>query len=147
MKITIRQGDIADFPAIFSLMQEFSIFQQTPEKLLTSPEQMLADQHLFHCFVAQTDAMEIIGFASYFFAYYSWSGKALYLDDLYVKAAFRRSKTGTALFKAVVHFAKQENCKKVRWLVSGWNDKAITFYEKVGAKIDRTDVICDLILL
>jgi len=147
MNISIREGNSQDFEAVFFLIKEFSIFQKTPEKVLTSPEQMLADQHLFQCFVAQTDANEIIGFASYFFAYYSWSGKALYLDDLYVKAAFRGSKTGTALLEAVIHLAKKENCKRIRWLVAGWNDTAIAFYEKMGAKIDRTDIICELELI
>ena len=147
MIITIREGGRADFPAVFSLIQEFSIFQKTPEKVLISPEQMLTDQHLFTYFVAQTEANEIIGFASYFFAYYSWSGKALYLDDLYVTAAFRGNHTGTRLLEAIIDLPKKENCKKLRWQVSGWNDEAIAFYEKMGAKIDRTEINCDLTLL
>ncbi len=105
---------------------------------------MFADQHLFQCFVAQTDTGDIIGFASYFFAYYSWSGKALYLDDLYVTEVYRGSGAGTKLLEAVIYLAKQENCKRMRWLVSDWNNKAITFYKKMGAKIDRTDIICEL---
>ncbi len=144
MNIIIRQGKPEDFPAIFLLIQEFAVFQKTPEKLLTSLEQMLADQHLFQCFVAQTDVNKIIGFASYFFAYYSWSGKALYIDDLYVQEAYRANNTGTGLLEAVIDLAKKENCKKLRWQVSGWNDEAIAFYQKMGANIDRTEINCDL---
>jgi hypothetical protein len=46
----------------------------------------------------------------------------------------------------VINLAKQEQCKKVRWQVSGWNSNAIAFYKKMGANIDSTEINCDLVL-
>ncbi len=135
-----------DFPVIFSLIKEFSIFQKTPEKVTATLSQMIKDEKIFQCLVAENDEKEIIGFATFFFTYYSWSGKGLYLDDLYVKDAYRKRASGRKLLDAIINIAKEEGCKKVRWQVSGWNKNAIDFYKKMGAVVDGTDINCDLLI-
>jgi diamine N-acetyltransferase len=146
MNVTIRKAREQDFPVILSLIKEFSVFQKTPGKVTITLEQMIKEKNLFQCLIAETDDNEIAGFASYFFTYYSWTGKGLYLDDLYIKDAFRKQSIGKKLLDAVIRLAKDEQCKKVRWLVSGWNKNAIEFYKKMGAVVDDTDLICDLSL-
>ncbi len=144
MNINIRKANREDFSSILSLNREFSIFQKTPEKVSITLEQMKNDANLFRCFVAENDANEIIGFASFYFAYYSWVGKGLYLDDLYVTENYRKHKIGSRLLNTVIDFAKKEKCKKLRWLVSKWNTDAIEFYKKMGAIIEETEITCDL---
>jgi diamine N-acetyltransferase len=146
MSITIRKGHPQDFTAILSLINEFATFQKTPEKVTVTTAQMLADENLFQCFVAATEDGDIIGFASFFAAYYSWTGKAIYLDDLYIQTAFRKKGIGKMLLDAVVQLAKEQQCKKVRWQVSRWNTEAINFYKQAGALVDETEINCDLIL-
>lgn len=77
MNIIIRKTGPSDFAAIFSLIKEFSIFQKTPEKVTITLEQMLADADIFQGFVAEKDNKDIIGFTTFYFAYYSWSGRGL----------------------------------------------------------------------
>ena len=144
LDIVIRKGTSEDIQSIFSLITEFSIFQKTPKKVTITPEQMLAEKDFFEFFVAENNKNEIVGFASFFFAYYSWSGKALYLDDLYVKENYRNHNIGTKLIDTIISHAKQERCKKVRWQVSNWNTNAINFYKKMGAEIDEVEINCDL---
>ena len=146
MDINIRPANETDFPEIFSLITEFSVFQGTPEKVSITVEQMQENKELFNCLVAETKDKHIVGFASFFFAYYSWSGKALYLDDLYVKETFRNQAIGKMLFDAVLVYAKNNHCNKMRWLVSKWNTNAIGFYKSIGANIDETELTCDLTL-
>ena len=146
MDINIRPANEMDFPEIFSLITEFSVFQGTPEKVSITVDQMQENKELFNCLVAETKDKHIIGFASFFFAYYSWSGKALYLDDLYVKETFRNQAIGKMLFDAVLVYAKNNHCNKMRWLVSKWNTNAIGFYKSIGANIDETELTCDLTL-
>jgi diamine N-acetyltransferase len=45
----------------------------------------------------------------------------------------------------VFEIAKKEKCNRVRWQVSKWNSEAIEFYKKIGAKIDDTEMNCDMI--
>lgn len=146
MKATIRKADSKDFPAILSLINELAVFQNTPEKVTITLEQMQKGAPLFNCFIAETADAEVVGFVSFFAAWYSWTGKAIYLDDLYVKSNFRNCKIGSSLLFTIIDFAKSEHCKKVRWQVSRWNTKAISFYKKAGAHIDDTEINCDLVL-
>lgn len=144
--ITIRKAGEGDFAAILLLIKEFAVFQKTPDKVEITLEEMKANGNLFQCFVAQTGDKKIVGFASFFFAYYSWSGKALYLDDLYVTASFRNQGIGEMFLEEIIALAKNNGCKKVRWQVSRWNDNAINFYKKMTATIDDTEINCDLVL-
>jgi GNAT superfamily N-acetyltransferase len=145
MSVIIRKAGVADFPAIYALLREFSLFQKTPEKMVITLEEMLEDQHLFQGLVAE-EAGAIAGFATFFFSYYSWTGKAIYLDDLYVREDRRGQGTGKQLLDAVIRLAREERCKKVRWLVSKWNAPAIAFYTKMGAVIEDTEMTSDFVL-
>lgn len=145
MNFLIRKATSEDFPAIFKLIKDFSVFQKTPDKLTITLPQMLENKDFFQCLVVENEG-EIIGFASFFWAYYSWSGKALYLDDLYVEQTYRGHQIGTRLMEKLIDLANAEKCHKIRWQVSHWNSEAIEFYKKMGAQIDRTDINCDLYL-
>jgi diamine N-acetyltransferase len=139
----IRSATEKDYGKVFDLIKEFSVFIKTPEKVTITLEQMIKDKNSFGCLVA-CEKNEIIGYAIYFFAYYSWTGKSLYMDDLYVKENFRGQKVGSSLLNKIIEVAKRENCTKVRWQVSCWNKKAIEFYRKHGADIDDIEKNCDL---
>jgi GNAT superfamily N-acetyltransferase len=139
--IVIRESTVNDYEQILELMKAFALFQKTPEKLTVTLEQMVDDKDIFQCFVAE-DNGNIVAFASFFFGYYSWSGKGLYLDDLYVKEKYRQLNIGKNMLNAVIQYAKEHQCKSVRWLVSKWNENAINFYKKIGAVVDDTDMPC-----
>ena len=142
MNFVIRKANESDFEGIISLIKEFSVFQKTPEKVSITLDQLRKDKDIFQCLVAVSEG-EIIGFASFYFTYYSWTGKGLYLDDLYVKQLYRKQSIGKKLLDAIIDLAKKEQCKNVRWLVSEWNDSAINFYKSMGATIDKVDLNCN----
>ncbi|MBN9383204.1 MAG: GNAT family N-acetyltransferase [Chitinophagaceae bacterium] len=135
----IRPFTKEDLPTIFALFKEFSIFQKTPEKMHITLDQLMEDELHFQCFVAVVNG-EVIGYATYFFAYYSWTGRGVYLDDLYVREGHRKYGIGRQLLDKVISFARENNCKTVRWLVSRWNTNAIEFYKKIGAHVDDTEM-------
>jgi GNAT superfamily N-acetyltransferase len=140
----IRAAELKDYDTLYSMMRDFAAFQKTPERLTLTREQMGLDKDIFNCFVAVTSTGEIVGFSTWFFAYYSWTGKAVYMDDLYVVESYRGNGIGSRLLQAVIDLAKQANCTKVKWQVSKWNDSGISYYKKMGAAIDEVDINCDL---
>ena len=142
---TIRKAVEGDFPAVFALFCEFAEFQRTPEKLHITLEQLRKDAGQFQCFVAVVDD-RIVGFATYSPVYYSWTGRAIYLDDLYVQQAFRKSGIGKRLLEAVLGLARETGCVTVRWLVTRWNENAIDFYKRLGASVQETEMVCVLTL-
>lgn len=143
MPVHIRKATEADFPAILGLIKELALFEKAPEKVTNTVEQMKEEQGLFRSLVAETKTGEIVGMALYFFAYYTWVGKSLYLDDLYVKEVHRKNKIGSALLNEVMAIAKAENCNRVRWQVLNWNKNAIGMYQSAGAVIDDEWLNCD----
>ena len=142
MNIAIRKGIESDFPALFALIQELADFEKSRDALKNSIEQMREEKDLINFFVAE-DAGQVVGIIVYFFAYYTWAGKSLYVDDLYVKPEYRGKKVGTQLLKKVFEIAKQEKCKRVRWQVMDWNERAIEFYKKCGARMGDKWFNCD----
>ncbi len=146
MKIQIRQARESDFAQIIELFKEFAEFEKSPEKMTNSVDRMHKEKECFHCFVAENEEGEIVGYSTYFFSYYTWIGKSLYMDDLYVKENYRKKGIGKRLLGSVIEFAKKEECNKVRWQVSNWNKNGQEFYKGMGAEIDDVEWNCDLIL-
>jgi GNAT superfamily N-acetyltransferase len=143
MSINIRKATEKDFPDILSLIKELAAFERAPEKVTNTVEQMKDEKNLFSCFVAETESKEIVGIALYFFAYFTWVGKSLYLEDIYVKDSYRKHKIGTNLLGKIFEVAREENCKRVRWQVLNWNHSAIQMYQKNGAEIDNEWLNCN----
>jgi GNAT superfamily N-acetyltransferase len=143
MTLSVQKAEPKDFEEIHSLITEFAKFIKTQEKVTTTSSQMISDKDYFNCFIV-VDKDKIVGFATYFIAYYSWAGKTVYLDDLYVLEKYRGLGIGTKLLDKVIETARGENCKKVRWQVSKWNERAIKFYKMRGATIDDVEINCDL---
>ena len=143
MEIEIRKATVDDIPAIFGLIQELAVFENGLENVTNSVEQMKAEKDFFDCYVAENNG-EIIGMALYYFVYYTWVGKALYLDDLYVKEAYRGKGIGKKLMQKMMEVARDEKCHRMRLQVLNWNSKAIDFYRKTGFTVDQEWYNCDI---
>ena len=142
--ITIRKGEDADLDAVLALIKELAEFEKASDQVSNTAARMRRERDFFDFFVAQNQDGELIGLALYFFAYYTWVGKSLYLDDLYVKPQYRGQKVGIKLLQEVLRAAKAADCQRLRWQVLDWNTAAIDFYKKVGVRTDNTWINCDL---
>ena len=134
----IRKGSKEDVPAILGLIKELAVFEKEPEAVVVTTDELIADgfgeNPLFMTFVAEQDS-EIIGMALFYYRYSTWKGKTIHLEDLIVKENKRGTGAGSALYKEVLKFAKQEGVRRVEWVVLSWNRHAIDFYERSGATV------------
>lgn len=139
MNYTLRPGQPADIPQAFALVQELALFEKAPEQVTNTPEAMLRDgfgpNPLYGLLVAEAEG-KIVGMSLYYFRYSTWKGKRLYLEDLIVTETWRGKGLGEALLKATIEKAREENCTGLMWQVLDWNQPAITFYQKFGARFD-----------
>ena len=142
--IILRRFDEADFEQLLTLFKEFSVFEKRPHQMFNNLERMMEEKDFFQGFAAVLPDGQIIGYATFNFVYYTWSGKSIYMDDLYIKPEFRAKGLGSKLIQEVVNHAKANNCQKVKWQVSHWNVKAKAFYRSLGAEIDDNEQNCEL---
>ena len=144
MQINIREIEEKDYTSLVTLFHEFAAFQKMPEKMINSVEQMQMEKEYLNGYVAHTETHEIVGYLTWFYVYFTWVGKSMYMDDLYVKQTHRGNGIGTLLINKLIGYAREMNCNRLRWQVSEWNKPAIGFYESLGAKVDGTESNCDL---
>ncbi len=125
-------------PVVFELIKELAFFEKEPEAVETTIADLERDgfgeKPLFETFLAETET-EIVGMALFYNRYSTWKGKTIHLEDLIVKEKMRGLGCGVALYAEIMKEAKRQNVKRVEWNVLDWNQPAIDFYEKSGAKI------------
>lgn len=125
-------------PAVLELIKELAAFEKEPDAVAITAEELIRDgfgpSPLFYTFVAEQDN-EIIGMALFYYRYSTWKGRTIHLEDLIVKQEKRGTGAGSALYKEVLKFAKQDGVRRVEWVVLDWNTHAIQFYERSGAAI------------
>jgi GNAT superfamily N-acetyltransferase len=139
--LTLRDATPADVPEILALIRELAVYEKEPDAAIATEEDLLRDgfgpEPYFRCVMAEWEG-KIAGFALYFFQYSTWEGRpALYLEDLFVRQAFRKRGIGAALFRHLAKIAADRHCTRFQWECLDWNQPALDFYESVGAKVLR----------
>lgn len=134
----IRKGNKNDMPAVLDLIKQLAFFEKEPEAVVISTEDLVKDgfgeNPLFSTFVAEVDH-QIIGVALYYYRYSTWKGKTIHLEDLIVTESKRGTGAGFALYSEIIKEGKKQNVRRIEWAVLDWNELAIRFYEKSGAKV------------
>lgn len=133
----IRQATRADVPRILAFIKELARYEKL-EHEVTATEAGLEDsifnrgkaEVLFAC----VDGEEI-GFALFFNNFSTFlGGENLYLEDLYIREAYRGRGYGKKMFAALAAIACQRGYKRVDWWCLDWNAPSINFYKKLGAQ-------------
>jgi len=134
----IRSARVADVPIILQLIRDLATYERAPNEVWATEEQLV--DVLF----GKKPAAEIllafenetpVGFAVFFHNFSTWLGRpGLYLEDLFVKPEKRGKGYGHALLVDLAKIARDRGCGRMEWAVLNWNDPAIQFYRKLGAK-------------
>lgn len=134
MEVNIRKAEKKDINDILSLIKELAAYERAINEVTITHDDLLSDgfgeNPLFKVLVAENPAHGIIGMAFWYFAYSTWKGKCIYLEDIIVKQDFRRQGIGEKLFNEVLKAAKKHKAKRLMWQVLNWNTPAIEFYTR-----------------
>ena len=145
--ISIRIGVKQDLPRVLELVKELALFERAPEEVTNTLAMMendgFGENPVYGFFVAEEDG-SILGLSLYYWRYSTWKGKRLWLEDIIVTESERGRGIGKLLFDRTMEKALEENCTGMMWQVLDWNEPAITFYKKYGAKLDPQWVNCQL---
>ena len=134
----IREGQQEDIPLLLSFIKQLAQYEELPGNVVAT-EELLTDQLFSLPRTAYFLIAEInhkpVGYALYYYTFSTYLGrKSLYLEDLFIKPEIRGKGYGFKLFKYIATIAAEEQCGRMEWSVVNWNQPAISFYQKLGAK-------------
>src|SRR5688572_10093821 len=145
--IAIREGRKEDLPRVLELVRELAEYERAAQEVTNTVQLMEQDgfgaNPVYGFFVAERSG-QIIGLSLYYWRYSTWKGRRLYLEDIIVTESERGKGIGKLLFDRTMQHALDENCTGMMWQVLDWNEPAINFYKKYGAKLDGEWINCHL---
>ena len=146
MSLLIRRARPGEAGLVLSFVRELAEY----EKLLHEMEATEADidaalfcasPRLF-CEIAEWNG-EGVGFAVWFFNFSTFSGRpGIYLEDLFVRPAFRGKGIGKALLSYLAKLCIENGWSRVQWTVLDWNTPSIDFYKSLGAVMMDEWTVC-----
>jgi GNAT superfamily N-acetyltransferase len=122
-------------------------FEKEPDAVLTTVESMERDfaAGAFGFVVAEANTGGCCGFALYHHRYSTWTGRCLFLEDIYVDEGARGTGVGRELFLFVVALAARMDVARLQWQVLNWNAPAIDFYKRFEAHVTSEWLNCKLV--
>jgi GNAT superfamily N-acetyltransferase len=138
LSFTIRPANVGDVPLILDLVRALATYERAPNEV-TATEAGLRGV-LFGAKPAAEVLLAFenetaVGFAVFFHNFSTWLGlPGLYLEDLFVRPECRGKGYGRALLIYLAKIARDRGCGRMEWAVLDWNEPAIQFYRKLGAK-------------
>jgi len=135
--LRIRPATIQDAALLRTMIRELAEFEHELEFVTITEEQLARDgfgeDPRFRAWIAEWDG-NAAGYAVIFNYFSTWAGRGLFLEDLFVREAFRGRGIGQALLAAVARIAVEEHCYGIHWEVLDWNEKAIELYKAMGGE-------------
>lgn len=135
--LRICNAAAGDAPLILALLRELADYEKLLDRFLLTEElinrDMLGPDPACRCELAFLGD-EAVGILTWRWTYKTFRARrGLYLDDLFVRPAFRGRGLGRAL---LAHLAATtvagEGCA-MEWQVLDWNAPSIAFYDSLGA--------------
>ena len=148
MSLAIRAAVPADSALIFALVRELADYEKLSGDVDATPEAIAAalfarEPRLF-CDIAEWNG-EPAGFAVWFLNFSTFRGRhGIYVEDLFVRPAFRAKGIGKALMARLARRCVDEGWARFEWAVLDWNAPSIEFYRSIGAQVMDEWRICRL---
>ncbi len=122
---------------IFSLICELAEYEKLSHEVEATEAgiatALFGDDPRLFCEIAEWNG-EPVGFAVWFFNFSTFSGRSgIYLEDLFVRPAFRGKGIGKALLSYLARLSLENGWSRVQWTVLDWNTPSIDFYKSLGA--------------
>lgn len=138
MTLTIRPGELADVPLIAELIRGLARYEKLEHEVVMTEEKLtdslFGDRRYAETIIAEEDG-EPVGFALFFHNYSTFLAQpGIYLEDLFVLPDKRAGGVGRALLERLAQIAVERGCGRLEWAVLDWNEPAIRFYERLGAR-------------
>jgi GNAT superfamily N-acetyltransferase len=138
MTTVIRRAKPGDAAEITTMIYELATFERAVEHCTVTESQMhtalFGSNPTAYAHVAEVDGQIAAG-AVWYLSFSTWDGQAgIYLEDLFVRPAFRRRGLARALMRELASECVANDYTRLTWAVLDWNVDAIALYDEVGGK-------------
>lgn len=134
--LTLRAAKEKDMGTVLSLIRELAEYEKMADQVAATEEGLrsaIFERKVADAIIAEEDG-QTVGFALFFYNFSTFVGhEGLYLEDLFVRPAYRGKGYGKALFRALAQKAKEKECGRFEWSCLDWNTPSIGFYRAMGA--------------
>lgn len=139
MTLSIRPASSADLPLIAGLIRDLAKYEKLAHEVRFDEavlhEKLFGPRPYAEVVIGELDGLAQ-GFALFFHNFSTFEGKpGIYLEDLFVRPEARGSGLGKALLAHLAILAVERDCARLEWSVLDWNEPAIGFYRKLGARL------------
>jgi GNAT superfamily N-acetyltransferase len=135
--LQLRAAEAADVPLLYQLIGELADYERLSERFVGRAEDLrrhLFDEPRYAAAMLAHWNGEAAGYSLYFHNYSTFRCRpGIYLEDLFVRPAYRGRGIGRELLAALERQARQLGCGRLEWAVLDWNQNAIDFYRRFGA--------------
>jgi len=134
----VRPAVREDGDTLLALIDALADYERLPRPDAAARVRLLrdafGDRRRFDTYLVDLDR-EAVGYALAFETYSSFLAlPTLYLEDVFVLPDRRRAGLGAAVMRFLAGEALRRGCGRMEWQVLTWNEPAIRFYEKLGAR-------------
>ena len=148
MSLSIRAAGKADATLIFALVCELADYEKLRSEVVATPEAiraaLFAKEPRLFCDIAEWNG-EPAGFSVWFLNFSTFRGRhGLYVEDLFVRPAFRGNGIGKALMQRLARRCIEQGLARFEWAVLDWNVPGLAFYRSIGAQVMDEWKICRL---
>lgn len=138
--VSIRPVGADDLPELVELIREHARYERAseprPDLEITLAAWLFVPQPRLRVLVAvQDDAL--VGYATWSLEASTWQvAEYAHLDCLYLRETTRGRGAGRLLMRAVEAEARAAGAGELQWQTPEWNEGAIRFYRRTGARED-----------
>lgn len=134
----IKPATINDIPLILSFIKQLAEYEKLLHEVVATEsllkETLFGDRAHAEVIIGYLNGLPV-SFALYFHNFSTFLGRpGIYLEDLFVKPEARGNGIGQKMLAYLAHLAKTRRCGRLEWWVLDWNETAIGFYKRLGAK-------------
>jgi len=138
VNVRLRDATVEDVPTIARLIRALSVYEKLEHEVVMTEAKLRDNLFVSHRYaevVLAEDGGEAVGFALFFHNFSTFLGQpGIYLEDLFVVPEKRGSGIGRMLLARLAQLAVERGCGRLEWSVLDWNQDAIGFYERLGAR-------------
>jgi len=144
--LSIRPARPGEAGLVFQFVRELAEYEELTHEVEAT--EAMIDAALFgpnprvFCDIAEWNG-EPVGNALWFLNFSTFSGRSgIYLEDLFVRPAFRGKGIGKALMVHLARRCVENGWARFEWSVLDWNAPSIAFYKSIGAQLKDEWTIC-----